>query len=832
MSSKTKIENFLRYLFPFRLQSNKDIIQNFFKEIFRNFHSRSEFLFDTYTFQELIQIPMIVSDKLYFTFTSHQSKFLVMDEFANGLYELFFGDIDDKMSIVFDLLDFDGDGVITIEDCFLVLSHLHLIDNTTDTINLIEKIIASFFGHKTKIDKENCFNLHKNFDVLILVLLFLNKYINVISEAEIYHCELIWKKGKDKGGYMNYGDIITADEYDDLEYKPTPALFNYLDATEFGKKKKKNFEYEEDDSDSDLESDDEDLDALYDFSIDFQELRDRFINQCSYEPRLLTSTFSCSFFQEERTKMKEQQKVDTVKQLDDILMNQSYKRMRFKEKRKNENNVNNNANNHVAKNIIMKDSEVKNKNEDDTNSVGNMTRLNCSTNEDSKPMISGGGLRRAATNFFGVKRANTKMMNKCEIILCKEKEDKNTNKPVKFILVGRYLFYYKKISQKNNNFYFKKIFPISSLFLRKTKKDNIVHLTLVSYLHNIEKKKYYCCENNDEANKFYSKFNKAKMFRDIKKEYYFKFEVGAGKFGHVFLAQRNSDSKQLAVKLVQKGNQSIEEYKINRWEIGIFKMLQNIKHPNVIQCIDMFENECQIFFVYEYIPSGDLKKYARDLKLNPQFYTINTILKLSMQMIEGTKVLHRYGIIHRDIKTTNMMVTVNSPIKKSVVSYSNGFSEVQVTYTNLADATVKIIDFGLSRILGKFETSNDPYGSLCFKAPELIEHVAYDFKVDVWAIGVTIFYLVYRELPYEKGSKEDIKQNIMYEPVPFCLNNFINNITYYKDTSKLDKINSNETKSSLLYSLMKDCLEKNPHERPSIDELSEKYTPIIKSIVH
>ena len=103
-------------------------------------------------------------------------------------------------------------------------------------------------------------------------------------------------------------------------------------------------------------------------------------------------------------------------------------------------------------------------------------------------------------------------------------------------------------------------------------------------------------------------------------------------------------------------------------------MLQNIKHPNVIQCIDMFENECQIFFVYEYIPSGDLKKYARDLKLNPQFYTINTILKLSMQMIEGTKVLHRYGIIHRDIKTTNMMVTVNSPIKKSVVSYSNGFS--------------------------------------------------------------------------------------------------------------------------------------------------------------
>ena len=157
-------------------------------------------------------------------------------------------------------------------------------------------------------------------------------------------------KKNDKGGFLGY-NVVTIDDYEDS------------------------------DSDEDLDSDDEDLDALYEFSVDFQELRNRYINQLSYEPRLLTSTFSCSFFQEERAKMKEQKKEDSVKLLDDILMNQAYKKMKFKEKRKNENNrVNNIQNNKPEKKEVAnennKEEQRKNKNiEDDTISVGNTTRM-------------------------------------------------------------------------------------------------------------------------------------------------------------------------------------------------------------------------------------------------------------------------------------------------------------------------------------------------------------------------------------------------------------------------------------------------------------------------
>jgi serine/threonine protein kinase len=369
--------------------------------------------------------------------------------------------------------------------------------------------------------------------------------------------------------------------------------------------------------------------------------------------------------------------------------------------------------------------------------------------------------------------------------------------------------------------------PINSLYVRKKKKDNIVIFSLVSFLHNLEQKKNYYCDKIEDVNRFYSKFNKSKMFRDIKKEYYFKIHIGEGQFGQVLLAERNSDNKKLAVKLVQKGTQSIEEYKVNRWEIDIFKLLQNIQHPNVVQCIDLYEYESQIFFVYEYIAGGDLRKICKELKLFPQYYTINTILKFSMQMIEGMRVLHKYGVIHRDIKTTNMVVDI-IPSNKN-----NSNSGWEVDYSNINNSEVKVIDFGLSRILGKFENSNDPYGSLCFKAPELIKHEPYNFKVDVWAIGITIYYLVYKELPFEKGSKEEIKYGIVHENAFYPRSNFIlssslNN--YYDGNNKIKKLNNSAIKSNILYSMIKDCLEKNPEERLSIEQLSDKYTPLIQTI--
>ena len=840
MSSwKLRKENFLSFLYPFKCQYKKTLIINYFSEIYANYYKRSNKLFDSYAFQELMQLPMIVSEKLYSTFTSNKNnKIMNIEEFSGSLYTLLFGDMDDKMSMIFDILDFDKDGVILYDDAFLLLSHLHLIENTSDTIEYIEIILHNFFENKTKIDKEYCFNLHKNFDILLLTLISLYKHQTIFSESELSFYEsstqnISKENRKRSSGYSYYLPSCTlrchtTNDYDELEYQPTNFLFDYLDIVEFKKKRRKIIEDEEEEDDEDFGNDDEDLDALIELSLDFKEIKERFIRECTLETKLFSSTFSYSLFQDD--KKKEERDIETDKQVNDILENKSYK---------NKNKV-------AFKNKIKKRILLKKEKTEESYSPEKTTQVNSTIIgelENTQNIFQRTTtVKNSNVGISYVKKINAKIQNKQELILYKIKNNKNINKEnkdditttrkkmVKLVLFGRYIFYFVTFNQMI--FLYKKIIPIVNLYINKQKNENSFTISLISRAHGNTFIKFFSYEINDEdsVNKFISKFNNVNLQRDIKTNYYFKYEIGTGKFGHVFLARRNKDNKKFAVKLLQKTNQSFEEYKINRWEIDIFKLLQKIRHPNIIQCIEMFENESQILFVYEYIHSGDLRKYMHDLKYDPTSYNLDNILKISIQMIEGLYIFHKYGIIHRDIKTTNVMILINSPVKKSIVSNHFGVSDIKLTYTDMSDVTVKIIDFGLSRILGKMEKSEDPYGSLCFKAPELIKHEPYNFKVDIWAMGITLYYLIYKILPFEEGSREEIKKAIINEPVQFYVNNLMSNTFYFNNYTSIKDKSKNDLKTSLMFSILKDCLIKDPKQRFSSEQLYNKYYDIIKEL--
>ena len=175
------------------------------------------------------------------------------------------------------------------------------------------------------------------------------------------------------------------------------------------------------------------------------------------------------------------------------------------------------------------------------------------------------------------------------------------------------------------------------------------------------------------------------------------------------------------------------------------------------------------------------------------------------------------------------MVEINSPMKKSIISNSFGTSELQITYEDISNVNIKIIDFGLSRILGINETTNDPYGSLSFKAPELILNQQYDFKVDIWAFGISLYYIIYKALPFEGGSRDDIKKGIVNNPIIFYENDILTNVSYYDNFINEIEKDSREFQSSIIYSILKDCLIKNPKERFSIEELYNKYYETIKN---
>jgi tRNA A-37 threonylcarbamoyl transferase component Bud32 len=686
-----------------------------------------------------------------------------------------------------------------------------------NSIYYIEEIISIFFDNKTKIEKDNFFNLNKNFDVLLLVLLFLNKYQTLITEEELTFYEAcLLKKTKKSEFVLNYkytysikNDIY--DEYEELEYKPSELLLDYLEIIDFGKKKKRIIREFEDDEEF-YDNEDQDLSALFDFSMNFKELKERFINECNLEPRLFTSTFS-SMFQEETGKKRKKRDQEINEQVNDILKNQLLKNLK-KEKKKD-------------RKISNKKLGFKKLRTEESYSYEKATQINSTVgdleiNKDYKKTNS--LVNNSGINFSFIKKFNPKFQIKNEIILKKE-NGKSKKKMVKLFLFNNYIFYY--ITLNNNNFLFKKIMPIVNLFIHKKKIDDLTHVKLISQSHNTTLVKEFSCDDYEKVFNFCQKFNNVNYHRDIAKEYYFKYEIDQGKFGHVFLAKSISEEKKYAIKLVQKKNQSFEEYKINRNEIDIFHLLQNIDHPNIVKCIDLVENETQLFFVYEYLPCGNLKKYLQDLKFFPSDYNIDTVLKITKQLLEGAFFLHKYGIIHRDIKTTNIMVQINSPFKKSVISTSMGVNGVQKMHEDMSDVTLKIIDFGLSKIMGENEMTNEPYGSLSYKAPELILHKYYNFKVDVWSIGITIYYIVYKVLPFEEGNREDIKNAIINRPVPFYANDLMVDAFYFKNFIGNKNNSSKNLKSSIIYSILKDSLIKNPKERFSIEDLYYKYYDLI-----
>ena len=760
-----QIDYIKNYLYPYKFTNNKTIIVNFLTEIYANIYIRCNSIFDSYTFQEVINLPMIISDKIYNALATQENK-LTLDDFSQGIYEMFFAPIEIKAQFIFDVFDFNRDNFIEKDDVFLLLAHFHLIENTTNTIQYLEELIDNCFGYRKTFKKEEYMNLlqTKNADIFILMIIFINNYTTIIKDNELRQYKESINYQKFESNQIPYSIEFTADNSDinnnnsnlvnntntinnPFEYKISDKLLKYI-------QKVKLLDFDEYNYYDGYTSEEESIDEFEDlnnFENDIQDCLQSLSQPKEIKPKLLLEDIA--------SKYPDQEKI-----LIHISPCQSNK-------------------------LVGKDIFDKRK-----------TYNASSNNLDYVNIKDNGETLSTQDNSY---RKTYKNGKKKEIIVYKFKNGKKMNVIIKLVLVNYYLFYFKKCG---NNFLFKKIIPLFSLFAKKQLiENNLTLLTFSSTLHNFDKQYSFITENHEEADKFFQWFNKNNHHKDINEYFSFKVELGKGKFGHVYLAERLKDKKLFAIKSVLKCNPTEEEYKINRWESTIFNCLRNIRHENVIKTIQRFESEKKIFFVFEYVKGSDLKTYMKSYTYNKNINCLSNVINITFQILKGVQCLHKYGIIHRDIKSANIMV--NEDFNDDIQGTPKG--------------SVKIVDFGLSRILGKFEYSLDPYGSLCFKAPELMKHIQYNFKVDIWAVGVTIYYVIYGELPFEKGDKDEIRNSIINEPVTFYSNHIINDTNYIKDLRDIDQVYI--TGSSLLYSIVKDCLEKKQDKRPDIDKLIEKY---------
>lgn len=110
--------------------------------------------------------------------------------------------------------------------------------------------------------------------------------------------------------------------------------------------------------------------------------------------------------------------------------------------------------------------------------------------------------------------------------------------------------------------------------------------------------------------------------------------------------------------------------------------------------VDLFENSDYYYIVLDYMAGSDLFDYlqARDFNLGEK-----RVRELTYQLATGIKYLHSYGIVHRDLKLENIMMTDTTD--KSIP---------------------KLVDFGLAKMIGPDEKADEPFGTLGYVAPEIL----------------------------------------------------------------------------------------------------------------
>jgi len=197
--------------------------------------------------------------------------------------------------------------------------------------------------------------------------------------------------------------------------------------------------------------------------------------------------------------------------------------------------------------------------------------------------------------------------------------------------------------------------------------------------------------------------------------------LGKGTFATVKKGTNKSTGKKVAVKIIDKNNIDV---KIESLKTEV-KILMNVKHDNIVNLLDVFEDNDHVYLIMELMMGGEL--FDRICNDFPNGYSEMHASLLIKQMIEAVQYFHGKGIIHRDLKPENLLF--EGPDDGS---------------------RIKIADFGLAKIWSGDTLVKTACGSPNYVAPEVLlnDMRGYTFAVDMWSLGVILYVLLCGFCPF------------------------------------------------------------------------------------
>ncbi|KAJ0823219.1 putative protein kinase RLK-Pelle-WAK-LRK10L-1 family [Helianthus annuus] len=208
--------------------------------------------------------------------------------------------------------------------------------------------------------------------------------------------------------------------------------------------------------------------------------------------------------------------------------------------------------------------------------------------------------------------------------------------------------------------------------------------------------------------------------KDATKNFSPSHKLGAGGFGAVYYGKL--DMREVAVKRLYKKKHKIVEQFMNEVQI-----LGHLRHPNLVLFYGCTSQKSRdLLLVYEYIPNGTITDHLHGKQAIPGRLTWPIRLKIAIETASALVYLHASDVIHRDVKTNNILLDKN-------------FS-------------VKVADFGLSRVSPNSVThiSSAPQGTPGYVDPEYYQSYQLSDKSDVYSFGVVLIELISSRVAVDK----------------------------------------------------------------------------------
>ncbi|CDW52518.1 protein unc h; protein unc g; protein unc f; prot ein unc d; protein unc b [Trichuris trichiura] len=214
-------------------------------------------------------------------------------------------------------------------------------------------------------------------------------------------------------------------------------------------------------------------------------------------------------------------------------------------------------------------------------------------------------------------------------------------------------------------------------------------------------------------------------------------KLGSGTYGKVSLAIDHRTGEQVAIKIIKKfAIENAQDLLRIKREIRIMSAL---RHPNIIEIKEVFENDEKIVIVMEYASGGELYDYVNNFGPLSEAEVRRTF----RQIVSAVYFCHKNHVTHRDLKLENILLD-----KKM---------------------NAKIADFGLSNYFSDTDMLRTFCGSPLYASPEIINGIPYRGpEVDCWSLGVLLYSLAYSSMPFDgrdfNRMIRQIKRGIYYEP--------------------------------------------------------------------